>query len=154
MLFVDVQFVSLIWFNLTWCSGNSLNSYIKSVNTVLFNLQNYFQKASSPLRGHQTRFKVHILSQPAYHRDHRRTREALHTKMKESPATNLNDYITLMLVACCFNSLKPETVICYELTIYACRSGRGNSKIASVHIKIAESDKVAVFIILKSKKCI
>lgn len=77
VLFVDVQFVPLIWFNLTWCSSNSLNSYIKSVNTVLFNPQNYFQKASSPLRGHQTRFKVHILSQPAYHCDHRRMIKAL-----------------------------------------------------------------------------
>lgn len=68
-------------FCLTRCSGNSLNSYIKSVNTVLFNLQNYFQKASSPLRGHQTRLKVHVLSQPAFQRDHRRTREALHARI-------------------------------------------------------------------------
>lgn len=68
-------------FRLTPCSGNSLNSYIKSVNTVLFNLQNYFQKASSPLRGHQTRFKVHVLSQPAFHHDHRRMREALHVQI-------------------------------------------------------------------------
>lgn len=68
-------------FSLTRCSGNSLNSYIKSVNTVLFNLQNYFQKASSPLRGHPTRFKVHVLSQSAFHRDHRRMREALHARL-------------------------------------------------------------------------
>lgn len=87
---------------------------------MLFNLQNYFQKASSPLRGHQTRFKVHILSQPAYHRDHRRMREALHTKMKKRRETNLNDYITLILAACS-NSLKSRTAIYYvdEIINYA-----------------------------------
>lgn len=71
---VSLSFLS----RLTRCSSNSLNSYIKSVNTVLFNLQNYFQKASPPMRGHQMRFKVHILSQPAFHREHRWTRGALH----------------------------------------------------------------------------
>ena len=60
VLLVALQFVSLIGLNLTRCSSNSLNGDIKSVNTVLFNPQNYFQKASSPLRGHQTRFKVHV----------------------------------------------------------------------------------------------
>lgn len=110
-LFVDVQFVALIWFNMTLCSSNSLNGYIKSVNTVLFNPQNYFQKATLPLRGHQTRFKVDILSQPAYHRDRCRMREALREK-GERKSRDKSEWLWSFNTRR-FNFLNPEKAICY-----------------------------------------
>lgn len=128
-----------------WCSSNSLNSYVKSVNTVLFNLPNYFQKASSALRGHQTRFKVHIFITTCLPPWPPQNEGGFTTqRWKEVQWRILTIISLLMLVACYSNSPKSTAVICYADKIII-RWGRGqNSKIALF--------KVAFFTILKTKK--
>ena len=135
MLSVNVQFVPLIRSNLTWCSSNSLNSYIKSVNTVLLNLQNYFQRARPPLRGHQTRFRCTF-----YHKLPTTVTTAEWERLSTQRwKTNLNDYTTLILVACCSNSLKSHTVIYYVKRRYDPHRVRSWGKSKIVVFEILES---------------
>lgn len=67
-----------------------------------------------PLRGHQTRFKVHVLSQPAHHRDRRGKEKAFYdTKMKERPLTNLktlSHFYALLLLFSCSPTMRESSV--------------------------------------------